>query len=452
VIRAVTKPRSPYVWNSACVELCLHQSAYRPLSGDAHALSRERKRMVTVVSFHSKTSEFVVEQTPDAQAQPDLTGDALRLRVRQQEILAELGVLALQGIPFRRLLDQTARFTAEGLQAEFAKILEYLPFENRFLVTAGVGWEPGVIGIATIGADEASPAGFALRTGKAVISNHLENEERFRTPQLLVEHGIRRAMNVVLQGDNSPFGVLEVDSRLEGEFSENDITFLQGAANVLGMAIHRQRIEQSLLDALDRQQLLVKEVDHRINNSLQLVITMLHLQAAGTASADVRHELREASSRIAAIARAHQRLYGSAQIEMLDLGAYLSDICHDLCEAVPDCEVFVSAVEGIQIATDTAIPIALIVNELMLNSAKYAYPGRSCQAWLTLTRPQEDTIIVSVRDEGVGLPPDFDITSGKRLGMRIVTALSQQIKADLQVQRRTPGAEFLLAIPVQQRG
>src|SRR6478672_8129444 len=123
--------------------------------------------MVTVVSFHSKTSEFVVEQTPDsdAQAQRDLTGDALRLRVRQQQILAELGVLALQGIPFRQLLDHTAQLTAEGLQAEFAKILEYMPFENRFLVTAGVGWEPGVIGIATIGADEASPAGFALRTG-----------------------------------------------------------------------------------------------------------------------------------------------------------------------------------------------------------------------------------------------------------------------------------------------
>jgi two-component sensor histidine kinase len=70
---------------------------------------------------------------------------------------------------------------------------------------------------------------------------------------------------------------------------------------------------------------------------------------------------------------------------------------------------------------------------------------------VTLTRPQEDTIIVSVRDEGIGLPPDFDIASGKRLGMRIVTALSQQMKADLQVQRHTPGAEFLLAIPVRQR-
>jgi len=100
--------------------------------------------------------------------------------------------------------------------------------------------------------DIASPAGYALRTGKAVISNHLENEERFRTPELLVEHGIRRAMNVILQGDNSPFGVLEVDSRSEGEFSESDIVFLQGAANILGMAIERQRMERTEFDLLFR--------------------------------------------------------------------------------------------------------------------------------------------------------------------------------------------------------
>ena len=65
--------------------------------------------------------------------------------------------------------------------------------------------------MATVGADLASPAGFALRTGKPVISNHLENEQRFSTPDLLIRHGIRRAMNVILQGDGSPFGVLEVD-------------------------------------------------------------------------------------------------------------------------------------------------------------------------------------------------------------------------------------------------
>jgi len=68
-----------------------------------------------------------------------------------------------------------------------------------------VGWGPDVVGKATVGADMASPAGYALRTGKPVISNHLDIEESFRTPELLVEHGIRRAMNVILQGDGMPY-------------------------------------------------------------------------------------------------------------------------------------------------------------------------------------------------------------------------------------------------------
>ena len=401
----------------------------------------------SVVTFHPKTSEFVAE-TPEGGTPPtDLTAEALRLRVRQQEILAELGVLALKGTPFPELLDVTALRTAEGLQAEFTKVLEFDPSQGRFLVRAGVGWEPGVVGHATVGADLASPAGFALRTGKAVISNHLENEERFRTPELLLEHGIRRAMNVILQGDGEPYGVLEVDSRFEGEFSANDISFLQGAANILGMAIYRQKAERNLTAALDRHQLLAKEVNHRINNSLQIVASMLHLQTTTTQNEEVRHALRDASSRIAAIARAHQRLYGSDQINTVDLGAYLEDICNDLGKALPNCKLHVTTASGIQCATDTAIPIALLVNELMTNSAKYAYPDGGCEVWLDLAR-SEDTITISVRDRGVGLPQNFDLHSGKRLGMRLITALSSQVHADLQVRRHTPGTEFLLTIPL----
>jgi GAF domain len=170
----------------------------------------------------------VIEPTDGGAATVDLTTRALHLRIRQQEILAELGVQALQEKPFLDLLDQTARLTAEGMEAEFCKVLEYIPAENRFLVRAGAGWQEGIVGVATIGADLESPSGFALRTGRPVISNHLENEQRFRTPQLLLEHGIRRAMNVILQGDGSPYGVLEVDSRSEGEFDQHDIAFLQG--------------------------------------------------------------------------------------------------------------------------------------------------------------------------------------------------------------------------------
>ena len=121
---------------------------------------------------------------PATSPPPTLLSVALHLRIRQQEFLAELGVLALQGTNFIDMLNHTARMTAEGLDAEYCKVLEYIPAENRLLVRAGVGWDEGVVGQASVGADLASPAGFALRTGKPVISNHLENEQRFRTPEL----------------------------------------------------------------------------------------------------------------------------------------------------------------------------------------------------------------------------------------------------------------------------
>ncbi len=404
--------------------------------------------MVTVVSFQPSTREFsAVEAAPAGTAEPELSVEALRLRVRQQELLSEFGVLALKGTPFPELLDHAARLVAEGLKAEFAKVLKYLPEDKRFLVCAGVGWDPEVVGKATVGADMASPAGYALHTGKPVISNHLDIEERFRTPELLVEHGIRRAMNVILQGDGKPYGVLEVDSRSEGEFAQSDIVFLQGVANILGMAIERQRMEGNLRQALDRQQLLIKEVNHRVNNSLSIVASMLHLHASGAESNEVRHELREASSRIAAIARAHQRLYKSDRIDTLDLGAYLTEVCKDLNDSMPSCEVSVSAEEGIEIRTDRAIPAVLLVNELITNAAKYAYPAGNCHVWVTLSRAPNDNVLISVRDEGVGLPPTFDLKSGRRLGMRLVGSFSQQLQGDLQVLRKDPGTDFVLTMP-----
>src|SRR5262245_44585540 len=86
----------------------------------------------------------VIEPTDGRAAIVDLTTRALHLRIRQQEILAELGVQALQEKPFIDLLDQTARLTAEGMEAEFCKVLEHVPAENRFLVRAGVGWQEGI--------------------------------------------------------------------------------------------------------------------------------------------------------------------------------------------------------------------------------------------------------------------------------------------------------------------
>ena len=397
----------------------------------------------------AQDSPPVVEVKPSGDDEPNLTLRALQQRIRQQEILSELGVTALQGATFDQLLNETARLTAEGLKAEFCKVLEYLPAKNLLLVRAGIGWNPGVIGVATVGADLASPAGFALRTGKPVISNHLENEQRFRTPEMLRKHGVRRAMNVILQGDGKPFGVLEVDSKSEEDFEEHDLAFLQGAANLLGMAIERERHERRLKSAHDRQQFLLKEMNHRVKNSLSIVSSMLNLQSAVVSDANLTSHLNEASYRVSAIAKAHEQLSRSPNIERMDIGKYIKEICKDLDASVAHCDVRAEAESGIELETDKAISVALIVNELITNAAKYAYKGRSHGSiWIKVSRVGHDSFAIVVRDEGSGLPIDFDLGKAKGLGMRIISSFARQLNATVSVAACHPGTEFTISIPL----
>jgi hypothetical protein len=109
-----------------------------------------------VMGHSSDPKKPIVEQIHNGGQTDDLSARALRARIRQQELLAELGVLALQGTSFVEMLNHTARVTAEGLEAEYCKVLEYIPAEKRLLVRAGIGWGEGVVGHATVGADLAS--------------------------------------------------------------------------------------------------------------------------------------------------------------------------------------------------------------------------------------------------------------------------------------------------------
>ena len=132
-----------------------------------------------------------------------------------------------------------------------------MPAEKRLLVSAGVGWAPETIGQVALGVDLEFPAGFAFHTGQIVISNHLQEETRFRTPKLLSEHGIKRAINVLIARGGEghlPFGVLEVDSaETLGQFDLADADFLAGFASLLGIAIERQHADDELQKALEHQ-------------------------------------------------------------------------------------------------------------------------------------------------------------------------------------------------------
>ena len=319
-----------------------------------------------------------------------MTGRALRLRIRQQELLAELGVLALQGTSFIEMLNHTARVTAEGLGAEYCKVMQYIPAENRLLVRAGVGLGEGVVGNATVGttlasprgvvgnatvgADLASPAGYALRTGEPVISNHLENEQRFRTPELLVEHGIRRAMNVILHGDGCAHSACsKLTANPKASSASMICAFLQGAANILGMAIEQQQYQRKLQVALERHQILLKEVNHRVKNSLQVVSSMLYLQASDAGDPVLSDRLNEAidpyfDGRPSLSSASPTMLTMRVSVLPPTYGKSLETWRPQL-----PCKVQLEAPEEIQFAADRAILVALIINELVLNAGKHAY-------------------------------------------------------------------------------
>ena len=176
------------------------------------------------------------------------TGSMLGYRLEQQAALSNFGMEALKSSSVADLLDEAAKTAALGMRASLSKILEYRKIENDLLIRAGIGWRAGVIGEVTFGADMESPAGYAFHTGSPVISNHLEGEEQFRTPQLMIEHGVKRAINVLITYGGGRWGVLEVDSSSAGEFEAADLAFLQGLANFVGVALDRQVAEDRLSD------------------------------------------------------------------------------------------------------------------------------------------------------------------------------------------------------------
>jgi len=224
----------------------------------------------------------------------------------------------------------------------------------------------------------------------------------------------------------------------------NHAAFLQGAANILGMAIERQRYERSLRQALEHQTVLLHEISHRVKNSLQLVASMFGLQATATQNAELAQGLQDAMGRVTAIARIHERLYRTADISNVDLVPYLADVCLDLAELAPHCEIRYEPDGPIPIATDRAVRIALLMTELVTNAAKHAYPpGQQGRVLVRLTHADQDTVRLSVGDEGPGLPTAFDIERDSSIGIQIVRALITQTGATLSIhQCRLPLAEL----------
>lgn len=371
--------------------------------------------------------------------------DELRYRLDQQSILAEFGAAALRSRNLDELLQRASEMSARGMRTQFAKVLTHRTGPERLCLTAGVGWRPGIVGLE-VGADMSSPAGYAFLTGDSVISNHLGQDERFRTPHFMAEHGIKRAINVVIEVSDERFGVLEVDSRHDGAFEKADLAFMRGFANLLGVAIERQRAEDRLNQLVAHQELLTREASHRVKNSLSLVNAMLALQLRGETNDKIIGIIEDVQARIMTIARAHDLLWKGDGIGIIAIDELLRLLTLQLSELNKDHPITCN-VARMDLEADAAIPIGLVLTELVTNSIKYAYGDRGGPIDVTFG-PTDGNLVLSVTDKGKGLPADYSFdSSSSGLGTRMVASLARQLHASLEVDAAAIGTRITMTLP-----
>ena len=198
----------------------------------------------------------------------------------------------------------------------------------------------------------------------------------------------------------------------------------------------QELVEKRLAAELREKETLLREVHHRVKNNLQVISSLLSLQAAQSTNEGVRSALAESGARVQTMAMVHERLYRSARLSSLELGAHLSELAKMVFEASsPPGVTLDCAVDSAEVDVDLAIPLGLILNELVSNACKHAFRERGRGRVSVRLRRLDSRLELCVTDDGRGLPAGFDVERSGSLGLRIVKTLVRQLRATLSVEQ-----------------
>jgi two-component sensor histidine kinase len=357
---------------------------------------------------------------------------------RQQQALAEFGLEAFRSSDLEAILQRACELVTEALDVKLGKVLEVLPGGDRLLVRAGIGWKPGVVGVVTLGADDDSPAGYALQTAAPVYSADTATETRFRIPPVLVGHSVSSMINVIIAGEGAPFGVLEVDATRPRSFDQHDIAFMMNCANLLAAAIDRQKVHEALEKALGEQRMLAQELAHRVKNMLGLVQALTAQAAAEEPSA---RALRDTLiGRLQALASAEALLFEEtgrtvdlSELAKRALGPFDGTAGRLVVDGRPQ-----------DLPARNGRIIALVLHELAANSTKYgalsASEGVARLSWTAV--PGEEEVAFRLRWEESGGP---EVASPQRqgFGTKLLTSLAEyELDGQAELNHRSSGLTY----------
>ena len=216
----------------------------------------------------------------------------------------------------------------------------------------------------------------------------------------------------------------------------------------------RKKAEEYLQESLKEKEALLREVHHRVKNNLQIISSLLNLQSSYINDAKAYEYFQESQNRIRSMALIHEKLYRPKDLTKINFSEYLQDLISYLSSMYRKNNhtiLFNTEIDDVYINMDIAITLGLIINELVSNSLKYAFPNNLSGKVSINLHSKNENLELSVQDDGIGFPVDFDLTKNDSLGLQLVKAFTQQLKGELEIFDRN-GTNVNITFPKPEKG
>jgi len=210
-------------------------------------------------------------------------------------------------------------------------------------------------------------------------------------------------------------------------------------------AIERKQAEEQIKASLKEKEVLLREIHHRVKNNLQVISSMLYIQSGYIKDKEAFEMFKETQNRIKSMALIHEELYQSKDLSKIDVAKYLQKLATDLINSYGIKQEDIKlkmAIHEVLLGVNTAVPCGLIINELVSNSLKHAFPnGKEGEIRVALRSDNANKFALIVSDNGVGFPKDLDFRNTETLGLQLVTTLVKQLGGTIELDR-SGGTEF----------
>ena len=282
----------------------------------------------------------------------------------------------------------------------------------------------------------------AYRKGKAVYNNNFDKSEytKFMPPGHITLEKVLFAP-LIIEGQS--VGLMGIANK-KADFTDEDAQTASAFGELAAIALMNSQTLEKLENSLDEKEMLLKEIHHRVKNNLMIISSLLNLQSGYLKDKESQDIFKESENRARSMALIHERLYQSTDLKKIDFGEYITSLANELFDTYvtnKSCIKLKINVDDIFIDINIAIPLGLIVNELITNSLKYAFPNGMNGEINIDFHPLDEHYEFTVEDNGIGFPKDIDYKNTESLGLQIVTNLTNQIDGNIEL-NRTNGTKF----------